>query len=422
MVKKVHSRVRIVPLALLLVGLLFGGCDLMEENSSPQTPKFEVTNDLESRMTPLEDSSTTSLQGGASATMNSSNSLLVFGVLRVAPPDVNGTGTVASYLSYDSYQGPDRVSVGYKVRGEEFGGGIDILNALTPLVLNPFPVNSIQATNLDVQEVVGASDSQAQYVAGAVQTNLADESPSVIAKLSFPEGEDDVDITSKRLSANVAKSVVNAPSGDAQYDLYAVTDGNSLYRFTSNLGDKLRQTAPGANFSSVAAHQGRIVTLDKNGELWYSTPTSTGDLSKDNTPSFNGTGINPLGIARVRTATHEATNDQFVFVALNQGGFRVLNAEATTELFGRTSGNYTSVSASGNGNLLFASRDNGQIEVYEFTGSTGNPSWTSSPIATINTRDFGDVPPETQVNQVLAIGNILYVANSRGGLLVLKVI
>jgi hypothetical protein len=115
-------------------------------------------------------------------------------------------------------------------------------------------------------------------VAGAVATDKADASPSVITKLSFSgNGGNNITSSSKRLSANVAKSVVNAPAGDSQHDLYVVTDGNSLYRFDSGLENQLRQTVPGAEFSSLTAHQDLLVMLTKSGALWTSDFSSPSD-------------------------------------------------------------------------------------------------------------------------------------------------
>ncbi|MFB6278532.1 MAG: cadherin-like domain-containing protein, partial [Salinibacter sp.] len=399
--------------SFLLSALLLAGCDLTGGQSTPQSPQFTVENDLDDRITFLGDQAQSSMKRA------SAKNFAFDPIIRVASPVVGGDTTVASYLSFNA-NGGDRVFVGYKIRGKDFGGGIDILNAENPDSLTS--VNSVRSSNLDVQEVVNDPNAGAEYVAGALQTDLADASPAAIVRLSISFGGGTVDqTTNKRLSGNVAKSVVNAPSSDAQHDLYVATDGNSLYRYTTDLSDQVRQTtSSGVEFSSIAAHQNRVILLTKTGELWRSSVSSTSPPSTDSTVSLDGSGINPVGIARVRTGTHAATSDRFVFAALNQGGFRVLNADATTTRFSRTSGHYTSVSASGDGNYLFASRDNGRVEVYEFTGSTGSPSWTASPIATINTRDYGSVPPETQANQVLAVNNYLYVANSRGGVLVLS--
>ena len=89
-----------------------------------------------------------------------------------------------------------------------------------------------------------------------------------------------------------------------------------------------------------------------------------------------------------------------------------------TELFSRTDGYYTSVSATDESDYLYASRTDGTVEVYEFDGKD-SPSWDL--IATINTADYEGGSPDVQSNQVLATGDYLYIANGSEGTLVLEV-
>ena len=400
--------------AFAIALLVLSGCDLTEETSQPpQSPNFEVTNDLESRITDLS-GGTRSTAARVTATAESDFS--VSGVARVEPPEVKGTRTKASHLSFD--EGNDRVFVGYKIRGAPYGGGIDVLDANDPNNLKR--INSLETDNLDVQEVIDDPDAGAEYVAGALETKKKNRSPAALTKLSFDDSDDDISVTHKRLSGNVAKSVVNAPSGDSRHDLYVVTDGNALYRYDSSLGDELKQTvSDDAEFSSITAHQELLIMLTKSGALWKS------DFSSANEPWKSGltleeSEIRPLGIARLTASDHEDSSDNFVFAALNTGGFRVLNDDASEELFSRTEYDYTSVSATDESNYLYASRTDGTVEVYEFDGNN-SPSWSSDPIATINTADYQDGSSNVQSNQVLAVGDYLYIANGSEGTLVLEV-
>jgi hypothetical protein len=366
-----------------------------------------VTNDLDQRITSLD-------QGKTATTSVSAKEFSVNGVIRVEPPTVNGQETKVSHVSFNS-DGGDRVFVGYKIRGGEFGGGIDVFDADQPDDLEG--INSLKSENLDVQEIADDPDEGAEYVAGAVETNRADVSQSVITKLSL--SGDDITVSDERLSANVAKSVVNAPSGDSQHDLYVVTDGNALYRYDSSLGDELKQTVSGVEFSSITAHQDLLIMLTKSGALWKSDFSSANDPWKSDL-TLEESEIRPLGIARLTTSNHENSSDDFVYAALNTGGFRVLDDDADTELFRRTEGDYTSVSATDESDYLYASRTNGTVEVYEFDGNN-SPSWSSDPIATINTANYEDGSSNVQSNQVLAVGDHLYIANGSEGTLVLEV-
>lgn len=411
MIRTLHaSPLHPILAASLVVALLLAGCDLTGD-SSPQSPTFTVTDDLDQRIV--------SLNSGESATADASaKNFSVQGVIRVEPPTVKGEGTTASHLSFND-RGGDRVFVGYKIPGDKFGGGIDVLNAANPKNLRG--LNSIESTNLDVQEIADDPDEGAEYVAGAVETNKGDASPSVITKLSFSGNSgNNITPTHERLSANVAKSVVNAPAGDSQHDLYVVTDDNSLYRFDANLGNRLRQTAgTGVEFSSIAAHQSSLIMLTKSGEIWESDVSPPG-APQESDLTLDGSNIDPVGIARITASSHQSSSDTFVFAALNEGGFRVLDDDVDTELFSQTNGEYTSVSATDESDYLYASRKNGTVEVYEFDGSNG-PSWGDTPVATINTADFFDGTANTQSNQVLAAGDYLYIANSTDGLLVLEI-
>ena len=393
--------------------LVLSGCDLTGETSQSQSPNFEVTNDLETRITDLS-GGTRSTAARVTATAESDFS--VSGVARVEPPEVKGTQTKASHLSFND-AGDDRVFVGYKIRGNPYGGGIDILDADEPRNLKS--TNSLQTDNLDVQEVIDDPDAGAEYVAGALKTKRAGVSPAALTKLSFEDSDNNISVTHKRLSGNVAKSVVNAPSGDSRHDLYVVTDGNALYRYDSSLGDELKQTVSGVEFSSITAHQDLLIMLTKSGALWKSDFSSANEPWKSDL-TLEESEIRPLGIARLTTSNHENSSDDFVYAALNTGGFRVLNDDASEKLFSRTEGDYTSVSATDGSDYLYASRTDGTVEVYEFDGNN-SPSWSSDPIATINTADYQNGSSDVQSNQVLAVDDYLYVANGSEGTLVLEV-
>ena len=307
--------------------------------------------------------------------------------------------------------------MGYKIRGKPYGGGIDVLDAENPKNLKS--TNSLETNNLDVQEVIDDPDAGAEYVAGALKTKKKNRSPAALTKLSFEDSDDDISVTHKRLSGNVAKSVVNAPSGDSRHDLYVVTDGNALYRYDSSLGDELKQTVSGVEFSSITAHQDLLIMLTKSGALWKSDFSSANEPWKSDL-TLEKSEIRPLGIARLTASDHENSSDNFVYAALNTGGFRVLNDDASEELFSRTEGDYTSVSATDESDYLYASRTDGTVEVYEFDGNN-SPSWSSDPIATINTANYEDGSSNVQSNQVLAVGDYLYIANGSEGTLVLEV-
>lgn len=184
------------PTTVVLFALLLTGCDVTGD-IAPQSPNFTVSDeDLSERITSLD-------PGDAATTNASARDFSVEGVSRVVPPTVNGEGATVSHISFNG-EGGDRVYVGYKIPGGKFGGGIDVFNAANPSNLTG--INSVKSTNLDVQEIADDPDEGAEYVAGALKTNKADASPSVIAKLSFSGNSgNNLTTTHERLSANVAK-------------------------------------------------------------------------------------------------------------------------------------------------------------------------------------------------------------------------
>ncbi|PSQ62636.1 MAG: hypothetical protein BRD27_01885, partial [Bacteroidetes bacterium QH_10_64_19] len=154
-------------LVLLTLGLsvLLTGCDSTSPRDTTQPNLFEATNDLESRMTTLDD--TVSMQTfGLTDGPQSSKSvqdLSFTGVAQIAPPVAPPDDTTrASYLSTAGGQ----LHVGYKALGPAFKGGIDILDASDPT--NISDVSSLRSSDLDVQEVVYDGDEDALFVAAAL--------------------------------------------------------------------------------------------------------------------------------------------------------------------------------------------------------------------------------------------------------------
>ncbi|PSQ78028.1 MAG: hypothetical protein BRD33_01785, partial [Bacteroidetes bacterium QH_6_63_17] len=154
-------------LVLLTLGLsvLLTGCDNTSPRDTTQPDLFEATNDLESRMTTLDDTvsmQTFGLTDGPQSP-KSVQELSFTGVAQIAPPVASsGETTRASYLSTAGGQ----LYVGYKALGSPFKGGIDILDASDPT--NISDVSSLRSSDLDVQEVVYDGDEDALFVAAAL--------------------------------------------------------------------------------------------------------------------------------------------------------------------------------------------------------------------------------------------------------------
>lgn len=86
-------------------------------------PNFETAGDLADRTRVLVDTT----DSGTSGDPTASEDLSLTAVMQVHPPVVEGKEAGASHLSYDPET--ERLHVGYKLAGDRFGGGVDILRA-----------------------------------------------------------------------------------------------------------------------------------------------------------------------------------------------------------------------------------------------------------------------------------------------------
>ena len=435
------------------ISLLFARCDSVSTSSpggedQQQGPLFEATNDLESRMTALDD--TVSMQAfgltDGSQSPKSVQDLSFTGVAQIAPP---GDTTRASYLSTAGGQ----LHVGYKALGPAFKGGIDILDASDPT--NILDVSSLGSSDLDVQEVVYDGDEDALFVAAALNPSSYEGdlqgTPSSLIKvtnLSNPQTE------VAGLDGKVGKSVVKAPDGDQEHDVYAVTDQTSLYRFDAALGNQAIQEVSGAEFRSVATTQSTVFTVDRSASVYSSGVGSAGSLSEEQTIA---SGVGELAIGRMQARSKAVLNGDRLFLALGSEGLAVLDAETGEVLFQKSDPYYTSVSlhtdapgvSSQPSDLVYASRLDGTIDLFRVGENGIDAGGTDTGLNEFGSLDLGALNPNSsavaaadasnsrldaaasanasskqvaeQVNYVLATGCYVYVTNSQDGVVVLQI-
>ena len=452
------------------ISLLFARCDSVSTSSpggedQQQGALFEATNDLESRMTALDDTvsmRTFGLTDGPQSSKSVQN-LSFTGVAQIAPP---GDTTRASYLSTADGQ----LHVGYKALGPAFKGGIDILDASDPTDI--LDVSSLGSDNLDVQEVVYDGDEDALFVAAALNPSSyggdLQGTPSSLIKvtnLSNPQTK------VAGLTGNVGKSVVKAPDGDQEHDVYAVTDQTLLYRFDAALENQATQEVSGAEFRSVATTQSTIFTVDRGASVYSSGVGSAESLSEEQTIA---SGVGELAIGRMQARSKAVLNGDRLFLALGSEGLAVLDAETGEVLFQKSSPYYTSVSlhtdapevSSQPSDLVYASRLDGTIDLFRVGENGIDAGGTDTGLNEFGSLDLGALNPNSsavaaadassevaaanasskvagadasnrldaaasanasskqvaeQVNYVLAIGCHMYAANSQDGVVVLQI-
>lgn len=301
----------------------------------------------------------------------------------------------------------------YKLAGAPFGGGIDVLDVQrgAPTAELVEGRRGLRSRNVDVVEVRYDSDEEALFAAGAVTTEKQRLSPAVISKVV--PGDTEVQARSKRLSHNVAKSVL---LGTAPNTVYVPTDENDLYRFTLDLKDQSKQRAgSAAGFRSAVAQGERVFVLDESGRLFRTNANEFGALSEvvRLTDSNFGNGT----VARLH-----ADADR-LYAALNEKGFALVaptGESVWTSAPVPFESRYTTV-ATGE-DYLYAGRFNGVIEVYrrpdtipdqdlDQVGTFG--PWGGSP--------YGGRLSRAPINHIQVLDNHLYVANSRDGLVVVRI-
>lgn len=424
----------------LSVGLLLVGCDSVgtgaisnpiSEGSADTESLFEATNDLASRMSTSGQASGQTmtlnpfgaLRGQGAAATSKASSVTLTSIAQIDPP---GDTTRASHLTYAN----GTVYAGYKALGDPFKGGIDILDASDPT--NILEVNSLGSDKLDVQEVVYDGDEDALYVAGAMDpsnTTLGLRgTPALLSKVtnfSSPQ------TSTVGLTGRVGKSVVTAPDGDAQHDLYIATDEETLYRYNADLENEVSQTVQNVEFRSVATTSSSVFTVDRGASVYSSDVGAANSLTE---LKGIGSGVGDLAIGRIHARNEPVLNGDRLFLALGSEGLAVLDASSGDVLFRRSGPYYTSLTlhedapdvSNAPTDLVYGARPNGIIDVYRVGENGIDEGDTSSGLTEVGTFDlsaldgvnFGTSP---QVNQVRGVGCNVYIANSNEGVVALEI-
>lgn len=438
--------------------LVLAGCDSTGQNerlsSDDAPPLLRVTNDLGGRLTVLGgDAQSATLSAVSSATTSTAkNAFTLRAVSHVRPPQ---SGYSAGHLS----TGRNDVFVAYKIPGDEFGGGVDILDANDPTQLTDED-NALISTDLDVQEVAyGLGTPNRLYVAGAVDFEAIEArdfggTPAVMIRAEIEDngnvstdGGGNVRAVEAAMPDNLVKGVAVATSSDSEHTVYAVTDGGSFFEFNAELGNRgevssLSSTTPdaiaaNAEFSSVTALDGEnyAQVLTKDGRV-YSIGTAAPDVGKVYERALGLSAVTINGIARISGHDHSGGGNSSVtakllYGALNSGGLVVLDQTGSTKLYEKTDRYYVSVTAADYSNgisRVYAAGPGGRIDAFEVTSaitdgviSTGLQLVGSFDLGGLREIGAGSSIGSADVNQILAQGDYLYVAASDEGVVVLEI-
>lgn len=361
-----------------------------------------MTNDLGARMTLLNGTAKMRRFGAIdeSRVTKASAEFSLTSVAQVTPP---GDTTRASHLTYAN----GTVYAGYKARGAPFRGGIDILDASAPT--NLLDVGSLGSDYLDVQEVAYDSDESVLYVVAALNPStygkdLKGTPSSLIRVTNFSDPETQV----AGLSGTVGKSVVTAPDSDGEHDVYVATDEEAMYRYDADLGNEMLQQVPGAEFRAVATTSSDVFTVDRSGTVYASDVGSAGSFTEVQTL---GSGVDELAIGRMQARNESVLNGERLFLALGAEGIAVLDASSGDVLFRKEGPYYTSLTlheddpevANGPTDLVYATRSNGILDVYQVEEGgidTGDASTGLDEVGTFDLSELDgiDLGSSAQVN------------------------
>lgn len=441
----------VVGLSLLLVG-----CDSVSpstpDRSLDNRPLLKVTNDLGDRMTVFGGETASTLNVTPFGAPGAKSAFTLRAVSHIRPPS---SGYSAGHLSI----GRNDVFAAYKIPGAAFGGGVDILDANDPTQLTNED-NALISQDLDVQEVayeIGAPNRL--YIAGAVDFEAIEArdfggTPAVMIRAEIQNngnvaknGSGDVRVVEAAMPHNLVKSVTLATGNDGDHNVYAVTDGGSLFEFDGGLGSRVEVnsasgTTPdvigaGAEFSSVTSLDGenyaQVLTTD--GRV-YSIGTAGPDDGKVYERALGLSAVTTNGIARLSGHDHSGGGNSSVtakllYGALNSGGLVVLDRTGSTKLYEKTDRYYVSVTAADYSNgesRVYAAGPGGRIDVFGVTSaitdgntSTGLQLEGSFDLGGLQEIGAGSSIGSADVNQILAQGDYLYVAASDEGVVVLKI-
>lgn len=450
--KNILSRLGIFVAGL---ALLVAGCDVVsqqQETEKNDEITWEVTNNLAERITHVDGNSSAN-----SVTASSKKSAPSFELRsHVDPPAISGEPTVrASEMALSETPGVAanrrNLYIGYKVFGSGYGGGIDILDApsgspsnddLGPATSGPGSATALEVDNVDVQSVAVRHDAndnpRALYVATAVEPDGGfSEAPQFHSIGLFtddglpndPVGNESEELFSSNNTARIAKSVTSAPD-NGTYNAFVVSDVNTVHgvkttnRWQIDNVDKA-EASSGTLFRSVttsASGSGRAFALSDGGHIYEFSSAGGGGLSQ-RTSSALGTISSDFSIARITAAT--INGEDLLFVALNEGGFRVFNIGLNDVVFSDPDIFATSVAATSD-NVYVANGDG--FALYDVEGSglgNTNPDTGLNDVGRASISDFDGIggsipaPTDAQVNHILVDDSgsnpIVYVAKSTDG-------
>ena len=410
----------------LVVSIVLGGCDgvtPMGDEAGPAPGEgaslFEMTSDLEARMTGLHDTAPVTgpkAESDGSATEGTAT-LALASVTRVTPP--RDTMQVGALTHADG-----TVYVGYNTPGAAFGGAVDRLDASAPA--QPPAQNSLHSDAVDVHGLAYDGAEEALYVTGGLREAAYDGdlrgTPAALLRIDDAQAPR---AAVAGLPGGLGEDATLAPNRDTEHDVYVATDEGGVHRFDSTLDDGTRRGVSGTALTSVAATPSTVVAADRDGGAY------AGDIGADESLA-EMSGLDAERVEQLRARSGAVLKGERLFLALGAGGMVVLDASGGDVLFRRAAPTYTSVTLHENdpevpnepAGLVYAARPDGRLDVYRVAEQgldTGSPRTGLHEVGTIDLERLsgagaGSAAP---ITQVLGVGCHVYAAR-RSGVVAMK--
>ena len=401
----------------LIIGVFFlAGCDAWTDEEAADPPLLRPSNTLSERLRAPSDTGRV-VGSQAKATGGVSTPVALRPVADIDPPTVNeGEGAAqpgASHLYVDE----NRVYVSYTTPGVAFGGAIDILDATNPD--DPSRANAYTSSVMDVSAVAPGSG-QGFFAAGgarpdAVTTEDGEplDSPAIVVGLDRATAEvNDL----RDLASGAATDITTR--GNL---VFTVTgEEGFLYQFDRSLTERGR--IPASDLRSVVAGP-LLYVLQGNGAVQWANTDDRGTIAALSPLRDLGGGIGDRTIARMHYQA--GLHNGLLYVALNDGGFAVLDANTGVPFEEVTDGRYTAVAA--RGDFVYAAQSNAGIVVFEWVPDPQVPAAVADaakqgpdPRTHTLQRVGADPLNGFQANHLVVGEDYLYVASGRDGTRVLR--
>lgn len=312
----------------------------------------------------------------------------------VVPPTYQGLKLTASHVDVKD----NLVYVSYNRQGEEYLGGIDVIDVSQPN--NPVLVISAILPNIDVTSVK-YSDGKL-YIAGAADPNFTSEvstTPAFVAKMSLNGGSLTNDYALTSLPSFVTTGLAVTSS-----NYYAVTGNTGVVAKLNKNTNQIETSIDVADLRAIGAIDNKIVVLSGTQGVKVLNASTLSVISSFSTS-------NDIAEAK-RTIDFQGNN---LLVAEGLSGLKVYNTNSgsvvqtlavPTDIEGVSPSDLVTNAVSVEGDFVYVANGAAGVAVYKKSQS--------------ELVKMGSIDLDGSANYVKSVGDYIFVATGTGGLKIIK--